>query len=177
MMKKSNSLLVIDAVKKYPGLRFFELKNQTGLVNGVLQHHIRKNQEKKNIKLVYDNNTPRYYPVSIDNKNSRLLQRLRQPTTSKIIKLLLKKECCTFTQMIKSVKKSPATISIYKKKLLIDDIIIGDTRECKNCKESFAKVKYRLTDPETVKLLVEEYGKNSLRKVSDNLSDLFLAIR
>ena len=118
-MKKSNSLLVVDAVKKYPGLRFFELKNQTGLVNGVLQHHIRKNQEKKNIKLVYDNNTPRYYPVSIDNKNSRLLQRLRQPTTSKIIKLLLKKECCTFTQMIKSVKKSPATISIYKKKLLI----------------------------------------------------------
>lgn len=177
MSSKSNSELVIEIIKKYPGLRFFELKKQTGLVNGVLQHHIRKNEERKNIKLVYDNNTPRYYPVDIDNKNSRLLQRLRQPTTSKIIKLLLKKECCTFTEMIKHVKKSPGTISIYKKKLLEDDLIIGDTRDCKNCPESYTKIKYRLADPSSVKLLVEEYGKNSLRKAPDNLADLFIALR
>lgn len=173
----SNKQLVINSIKKYPGLRFFELKKQTGLVNGVLQHHIRKNEQNKSIKLVYDNNTPRYYPFDIDNKNSRLLQRLRQPTTSKIIKLLIKKECCTFTQMSKHIKKSPATISIYKKKLLEDNIIIGDTGECKNCTDSFAKIKYRLTDPITIKVLVEQYGKNSLHKTADNLADLFLALR
>ena len=57
----SNKELVIDMIKKYPGLRFFELKKQTGLVNGVLQHHIQMHKKLKNIKLEYDNSTPRYY--------------------------------------------------------------------------------------------------------------------
>lgn len=173
----SNKELVIDSIKKYPGLRFFELKKQTGLVNGVLQHHIQMHAKSKNIKLEYDNTTPRYYPVEIDNPTSILLKRLRQPTTSKIIKLLLKNECCTFGQLVKSIKKSPATVSIYKNKLLADNLIVGDTTECANCSESYSKIKYRLIDPQHANLIVQEYGKNSLRKTADNLSDIFLALR
>ena len=131
----------------------------------------------KNIKLEYDNTTPRYYLTDIDNKTSVLLKRLRQPTTSKIIKLLLKNECCTFSQLVKSIKKSPATVSIYKNKLLADNLIVGDTNECANCAESFNKIKYRLIDPQHANLIVHEYGKNSLRKTTDNLSDIFLALR
>ena len=177
LKQHSNKELVIDSIKKYPGLRFFELKKQTGLVNGVLQHHIQMHMKSKNIKLEYDNTTPRYYPIEIDNPTSMLLKRLRQPTTSKIIKLLLKNKCCTFGQLVKSVKKSPATVSIYKNKLLEDKIIVGDTNECKNCSESYSKVKYRLVDSEHTKLMIHEYGKNSLRKTADNLSDIFLALR
>ena len=173
----SNKELVIDSIKKYPGLRFFELKKQTGLVNGVLQHHIQMHAKSKNIKLEYDNTTPRYYPVEIDNPTSILLKRLRQPTTSKIIKLLLKNECCTFGQLVKSIKKSPATVSIYKNKLLEDKIIVGDTNECKNCSESYNKIKYRLVNSDHATLMIHEYGKNSLRKTVDNLSDIFLALR
>ena len=177
LKQHSNKELVIDSIKKYPGLRFFELKKQTGLVNGVLQHHIQMHVKSKNIKLEYDNTTPRYYPIEIDNPTSMLLKRLRQPTTSKIIKLLLKNECCTFGQLVKSIKKSPATVSIYKNKLLEDKIIVGDTNECKNCSDSYNKIKYRLVNPTYAKLMVDEYGKNSLRKTVDNLSDIFLSIR
>ena len=173
----SNKELVIDSIKKYPGLRFFELKKQTGLVNGVLQHHIQMHTKLKNIKLEYDNTTPRYYPIEIDNPTSILLKRLRQPTTSKIIKLLLKNECCTFGQLVKSIKKSPATVSIYKNKLLADNLIVGDTNECANCSESYSKIKYRLVDPQRANLIVQEYGKNSLRKTADNLADIFLSLR
>ena len=173
----SNKDLVIDSIKKYPGLRFFELKKQTGLVNGVLQHHIEMHKKLKNIKLEYDNSTPRYYPSEIDDTTAILLKRLRQPTTSKIIKLLLKNNCCTFSQLVKSIKKSPATVSIYKNKLLADHLIVGDTNECANCSESYSKIKYRLVDSERTKLMIHEYGKNSLRKTVDNLSDIFLALR
>ena len=173
----SNKELVIDSIKKYPGLRFFELKKQTGLVNGVLQHHIQMHVKSKNIKLEYDNTTPRYYPVEIDDPTSILLKRLRQPTTSKIIKLLLKNECCTFGQLVKSIKKSPATVSIYKNKLLADKLILGDTTECSNCSESYNKIKYRLIDSQHANLIVQEYGKNSLRKTADNLADIFLSLR
>ena len=173
----SNKELVIDSIKKYPGLRFFELKKQTGLVNGVLQHHIQMHTKSKNIKLEYDNTTPRYYAADIDKQTSILLKRLRQPTTSKIIKLLLKNECCTFGQLVKSIKKSPATVSIYKNKLLADNLIVGDTNECANCSDSYSKIKYRLVDSEHTKLMIDEYGKNSLRQTADNLSDIFLALR
>ena len=173
----SNKDLVIDSIKKYPGLRFFELKKQTGLVNGVLQHHIEMHKKLKNIKLEYDNSTPRYYTTEIDTETSILLKRLRQPTTSKIIKLLLKDNCCTFSQLVKSIKKSPATVSIYKNKLLADGIIMGNTNECENCLKSYNKIKYRLIDSKHTELIVNEYGKNSLRKTVDNLSDVFLALR
>ena len=177
LKSKSNKDLVIDSIKKYPGLRFFELKKQTGLVNGVLQHHIQMHTKLKNIKLEYDNTTPRYYSTEIDDQTSILLKRLRQTTTSKIIKLLLKNECSTFGQLVKSIKKSPATVSIYKNKLLADKLIVGDTNECKSCSDSYNKIKYRLVNPTYTKLMVDEYGKNSLRKTTDNLSDIFLALR
>ena len=173
----SNKDLVIDSIKKYPGLRFFELKKQTGLVNGVLQHHLQMHTKLKNIRLEYDNTTPRYYPSEIDMQTSILLKRLRQSTTSKIIKLLLKNECCTFGQLVKSIKKSPATVSIYKNKLLADNLIVGDTSECANCSESYNKIKYRLIDPQHTSFIIKEYGKNSLSKTVDNLSDIFLSIR
>ena len=70
MIKKSNRVLVIDSIEKYPGLRFFELKKQTGLVNGVLQHHLNMHKKLKNIKIEYDNSTPRFYPMGIDTKTS-----------------------------------------------------------------------------------------------------------
>ena len=177
LKQKSNKELVIDSIKKYPGLRFFELKKQTGLVNGVLQHHIQMHKKLKNIKLEYDNSTPRYYTTEIDTETSILLKRLRQPTTSKIIKLLLKDNCCTFSQLVKSIKKSPATVSIYKNKLLADNLIVGDTNECANCSESYSKIKYRLVDSEHTKLMIDEYGKNSLRKTADNLADIFMSLR
>ena len=172
----SNKDLVIDSIKKYPGLRFFELKKQTGLVNGVLQHHIEMHKKLKNIKLEYDNSTPRYYTTEIDTETSILLKRLRQPTTSKIIKLLLKDNCCTFSQLVKSIKKSPATVSIYKNKLLADNLIVGDTNECANCSESYSKIKYRLTDSDKIRLLIQEYGKSSLKRSADNLADIFLSL-
>ena len=177
LKQKSNKELVIDSIKKYPGLRFFELKKQTRLVNGVLQHHLNMHNKVKNIKIEYDNSTPRYYTTEIDTKTSILLKRLRQPTTSKIIKLLLKNNCCTFSQLVKCIKKSPATVSIYKNKLLADNLIVGDTNECANCSESYNKIKYRLIDSKHTELIVNEYGKNSLRKTVDNLSDVFLALR
>ena len=173
----SNKDLVIDSIKKYPGLRFFELKKQTGLVNGVLQHHIQMHTKSKNIKLEYDNTTPRYYAADIDKQTSILLKRLRQPTTSKFIKILLVNECSTFGQLVKSIKKSPATVSIYKNKLLAYNLIVGDTSECANCSESYNKIKYRLIDPQHTSFIIKEYGKNSLRKTVDNLSDIFLALR
>ena len=173
----SNHEIVMNIVRKFPGLRFYEIKSETGFANGTLQHHINSLIKSKKIDAHYDNAIPRYFLPNVDQASKITIQRLSQNTTSKIIKLLLKKECQTFAQLVKYTKKSPGTVSLYKNKMVEDNLIIGTTDNCKACKNSNMKIKYRLVDPEKVRALVLEYGKTSLSKSADNLSDVFLSLK
>ena len=60
--------------------------------------------------------------------------------------------------------------------LLKDRIIVGNTDECNTCPEKAAQIKYKLVDPQKIRALVEEYGKSSLKRSSDNLADIFLSL-
>ena len=167
----------MNIVRKFPGLRFYEIKSETGFANGTLQHHINSLIKSKKIDAHYDNAVPRYFLHNVEQSHKIIIQRLSQNTTSKIIKILLKKECQTFSQLVKYTRKSPGTVSLYKNKMVEDKIIVGTTDSCKSCKNSGMKIKYRLVDPEKVKALVMEHGKSSMRKSSDNLADVFLSIK
>ena len=174
---KSNREKIQYVVSKHPGLRFHQIKAQTKIANGTVQHHLDQLIKSKIIQVNYQKQIPRYYAHDIEDSNQIILLRLRQNTTSKIMKSLLKNECQTFGQMVKFASKSAGTVSIYKNMLLKDRIIIGDTNSCKCTKNIRAsKIKYRLTDPDRVRLLVEEYGKSSLKRSADNLADIFLSL-
>ena len=173
----SNYEIVLDKVVKFPGLRFYELKKETGFANGTLQHHVNSLIKSKKICAHYDNAVPRYFISDITESSKIIIQRLSQNTTSKIIKLLLKKECQTFAQLVKYTKKSPGTVSLYKNKMMADKIIVGTTEDCNACKSSSTKIKYRLVEPEKIRDLLLEYGKTGIRKSADNLTDVFLAIK
>ena len=172
----SNKEKITKTVNKYPGLRFHQIKTQTKIANGTVQHHLDQLVKSETIVINYQKQIPRYYAYDMENSTQVILLRLRQNTTSKIIKSILKNECQTFSQMVKFSKKSPGTVSVYKNMLLKDGIIIGDTNTCKCNRTLDSKVKYRLTEPNTVRLLVEEYGKTSLKRSADNLADVFLSL-
>ena len=173
----SNQDIVKKTVAKHPGLRFHEIKKETKLANGTLQHHLAKLENSKSISAKYMAKIPRYYSIGMESRSQIILLRLRQTTTSRIIKSLLKSECLNFSQIVKESKKSPGTVSIYKNMLLKDNIIVGNTDECPQCPDSAAKIKYRLVEPQKILTLVEEYGKSSLKKSADNLADIFLALK
>ena len=174
---KSNREKIQIAVSKYPGLRFHQIKKQTRIANGTVQHHLDQLIKDQIIQANYQKQIPRYYAYDIEDTTQIILLRLRQNTTSKIIKALLKNECQTFSQMVEFSGKSPGTVSVYKNMILKDKIIIGDTNSC-NCTKNIteSKIKYRLIDSDKVRLLVEEYGKTSLRRSADNLADIFLSL-
>ena len=172
----SNKEKITKTVNKYPGLRFHQINTQTRIANGTVQHHLDQLVKSDAITVNYQKQIPRYYAYDMEDKTQVILLRLRQNTTSKIIKSILKNECQTFGQMVKFSKKYPGTVSVYKNMLLKDKIIIGDTNTCKCNRTLNSKVKYRLTDPATIRLLVEEYGKTSLKRSADNLADVFLSL-
>ena len=173
----SNREIIIEVVEKHPGLRFHELKKETRLANGTLQHHLSRLISDDDINAVHTDKNPRYFHKQLETDSAVIINRLRQHTTSKIIKSLLKNKCMSISQIVKDSKRSAGTVSIYKNMLLEDKIIAGDTNDCEVCPEMANKVKYRLTNPEEVRTLVEEYGKSSLKQSADNLADIFLAIK
>ena len=173
---KSNRDKIHSTVTKYPGLRFHQIKTQTKIANGTVQHHLDQLVKLDVVRVNYQKQIPRYYAYDIEDKMQVILLRLRQNTTSKIIKAILKNECQTFGQMVRFSKKSPGTVSVYKNMLLKDKIIIGDTNTCKCNRTLSSKIKYRLNDPDKVRLLVEEYGKTSLKRSADNLADIFMSL-
>jgi len=126
----SNQEIIKTVISKYPGLRYHEIKKETKLANGTLQHHIAQLTKSSNLKVKYIDTIPRYYTYNLEGTTHIILLRLRQVTTSRIIKSLLKNECQTFAQLVKFSKKSPGTVSIYKNMLLEDKIIVGDTNSC-----------------------------------------------
>ena len=174
----SNQEIIRDTVFNFPGLRFHEIKTETGIANGTLQHHIGALLKANAIVAEYDRSIPRYYSAEINDEGKIIIRRLSQKTTSKIITALLLDECQTFSQLVKYTKKSPGTVSVYKNMLLDDKIIVGDTNSCKRSNGiTNTMIKYRLVDPEKVRTLVEEYGKTSLQKSVDNLADVFLSLK
>ena len=174
---QSNYENILFHIDKFPGLRFYQLKKEIGIANGTLQHHLSSLMKLGIISIEYDNSTPRYFSKKIESNSQVIIKRLSQNTTSKIIRLLLKKECQTFAQLVKYSKKSPGTVSLYKNKLVTDRIIMGSTDNCKCNKKHGMKIKYRLSDPKKVRALVLEYGKSSLSKSVDNLADVFLSLK
>jgi len=173
----SNNEKIAAHIIKFPGLRFHQLKKEIGIANGTLQHHLSSLVKSGSIFIQYDNSTPRYFSKEIESDSQVIIKRLSQNTTSKIIRLLLKKECQTFSQLVKYSKKSPGTVSLYKNKLVSDKIIMGSTDNCKCNKKHSMKIKYRLSDPKKVRTLVLEYGKTSLTQSADNLADVFLSLK
>ncbi len=173
----SNREIIIEVVEKHPGLRFHELQKETRLANGTLQHHLSKLLSDNYLSTVHTDKNPRYFHKELETTSAVIINRLRQNTTSEIIKSLLKNGCMSFGQIVKESKRTAGTVSIYKNMLLEDKIIAGDTNDCEVCPEMANKIKYRLTNPEQVKDIVEEYGKSSLQKSADNLADVFLSIK
>jgi len=173
----SNKEKILNTVRNYPGLRFHQIKSHTKISNGTVQHHLDQLAKSKIIRINYQKHIPRYYEYQIEDDIQIILLRLRQNTPSKIIKSLLKNECQSFSQIVKISQKSPGTISVYKNMLLNDKIITGNTDSCKYSRKIAAsQIKYRLSDPDKVRLLVKEYGKSSLKRTADNLVDIFLSL-
>ena len=177
MQKYSNKEKIIKTVSKHPGLRFHEIKKHSKLANGTVEHHLNYLSKNEVFQVKYDGKVPRYYAYDMSDLQQIILLRLRQHTTSKIISSLLKYDCQSFAQIVKFSKRSAGTVSVYKNLLLKDNIIVGDTNECSSCKEKSGKIKYRLVDADKIRLLVEEYGKSSLKRCADNLADVFLSLQ
>ena len=118
--------VVIDLIKKRPGVSYNEIVRETGLSNGVVSHYLIKlmesgEVEKEGIK------RGKYFLKNIPIKDRKIITLLRNKTNNDIFKLLLNNfdndKISTQNEISKKVNKSASTISVSLKDLQRNSII------------------------------------------------------
>ena len=118
--------VVIDLIKKIPGVSYNEIVRETGLSNGVISHYLIKlmesgEVEKEGIK------RGKYFLKNVPKKDRKMIMLLRNNTNNDIFKLLIKNfknnKIDTQNEISKKVSKSASTISVSLKDLQRNYII------------------------------------------------------
>ena len=102
----SREEIIIETIKKNPGIRFSEVMENVGLKNGVLSHYIRK---LENTGLIYADRSPRvarFYGSDLNSEEQKLVTKLRQETPKRILIALLNHNELSFKQITATIKKS-----------------------------------------------------------------------
>ena len=138
-------------INKYPGIRYRQLLQLSGLANGVLSFHLKKLKRLKIIKakkLGYT--TIRYYPPAVKTIESDILDHLLDSTRRKIILFLLEHNNCRFKEIVHCIDRAPSTTS-YQLQRLEHAGIISNPRVNKNnqC--------YRLKNKSRIVKIVSKY--------------------
>ena len=106
------SELIHDIIRKNPAVRFNDIIRMSKLKNGTLTHYISKLENSQKIQVERTPRITRFYDISIPKKVAEICKQLTRPTVKHIIILLLKNGTLTFSQIINTLDKSPATISV-----------------------------------------------------------------
>ena len=118
--------IILNLIKKIPGVSYNEIVRKTELSNGVISHYIIKLMEsgeieKEGVK------RGKYFFKNIPKKDRIIINILRNKTNNEIFRFFIKnsksKEASTAKEIAEKVKKSGSTVSVSLKILQKNDII------------------------------------------------------
>ena len=115
--------LIHDIIKKNPAVRFNDVMRISKLKNGTLTHYISKLEDTEKILVERTPRITRFYDIEVSKKEAEICKELTRPTVKHIIVLLLKNGTLTFSQIMNTLDKSPATISVCLSGLLKANLV------------------------------------------------------
>lgn len=160
--QKRNNICAI--VEKSPGSCYSDIQKESGLVNGILSHHINILEKNEHIRIRRENRKTWFFPPDSDPKNDFLLIYSKKETYRKILTFLLQEKQATFNEIRKNIGKSPSTTSLALSNL-IQRNLIKKTQDLKK--------RYELYDyAQTLELLSKAEPKTR-DKIKDRFADTF----
>ena len=112
--------IIFLVINNDPGLRYRELLRLTGFSNGSLEHHLSILEKTKTIQVHRQKKCKitRYYSKHVSTEESKIISWIKQETAYKIIAFILKKNLCTFAEILKHIRKARSTLSWHLKRLI-----------------------------------------------------------
>ena len=119
---------IYDVVRKNAGGHMREIQRVSGMSHGIVTYHLSYLSKHNLIKEEKDGNYVRYYPVSIDVEDEKLLALLRQRSVRNILLFIVTNEGCSHQEISTGVNLSPSTTSWHLKKLIDNGFVITDKK-------------------------------------------------
>jgi predicted transcriptional regulator len=151
-------------IEENPGIQFREIMRSSGLKNGVLSHYLGKLEKTGIIKVIRGPRQSRFYSPSITETESIVIKALRKQTPRDLLLALIENDGLDFSQLIKAVKKSPSTVSLYLSQIVDDGLV--------EIKLVQLKKRYYIKARESIDKLVEDYRPSSLDKSTSGFEDI-----
>ena len=153
-----------ELIDDNPGIQFREIMRSSGLKNGVLSHYLKKLEDHGVVKAVRGPRQVRFYSPNITEEESIVIKALRKETPRALLLALIKEDGLEFSQLVKEVKKSPSTASLYLSQLVADrliEIIVIELRK-----------RYHIKVRNLIDKLIEEHRPGSLDKPTSGFEDI-----
>ena len=147
-----------------PGIQFREIMRSSGLKNGVLSHYLKKLEDHGVVKVVRGPRQVRFYSPNITQEESIVIKALKKQTPRDLLLALIKEDGLYFSQLVKEVKKSPSTVSLYLSQIVADGLVEVKIVELKK--------RYHIKVRELVDKLIEEHRPGSLDKPTSGFEDI-----
>jgi len=158
-------LQIQQIIEQNPGIQFREIMRSSGLKNGVLSHYLGKLERNGIIKAIHGPRQVRFYSPQITEDESIVIKALRKQTPRDLILALIKEDGLEFSQLVKEVKKSPSTVSLYLSQLVEDELV--------EIKLIQLKKRYHIKVRDVIDKLVEDYRPGILEKPTSGFEDIF----
>ena len=118
----SRESLFVNLINQNSGIRYLELKNLTGLANGVVSDYLHQLEINGLVKSVKTPRVSCFYPLSLSELSQKIFRRSRQITPKKILLALIQRNH-SFVSLVREVEKAPSTVSTYVSKLIEDNLV------------------------------------------------------
>lgn len=141
---------------------------ETGMKNGVVEYYANKLEKNGIVKVERKPGQTRFFPPSIADCDILMIKNLRQETPRQILAALLKYEMLSFSELVKNVKKSPSTISLYLTQLKNDGIVENKIIDFKRY--------HRVRDIEKLQVMINKYHPSLIERSADHMAETFSSL-
>lgn len=157
-------LQIQQIIEQNPGIQFREIMRTSGLKNGVLSHYLNKLEKNGIIKVLRGPRQVRFFPPQITDEESLVIKALRKQTPRDLLLALITDDGLEFSELVKEVKKSPSTVSLYLSQLVDDGLV--------EIKIVNLKKRYHIKARDLVDKLIEDYRPGILEKPTSGFEDI-----
>ena len=154
-------------IEQNPGIQFREIMRSSGLKNGVLSHYLGKLEKNGIVKVIRGPRQARFYPPQITEDESIIIKALRKQTPRDLLLALIKDDGLEFSQLVREVKKSPSTVSLYLSQLVEDGLV--------EIRLVDLKKRYHIKARDAIDKLIEDYRPGLLEKPTSGFEDIINA--
>lgn len=157
-------LQIKQIIEQNPGIQFREIMRSSGLKNGVLSHYLGKLEKSGLVKVIRGPRQARFFPPHISEDESIVIKALRKQTPRDLLLSLIKEDGLEFSQLVKEVKKSPSTVSLYLSQLVDEGLV--------TTKFISLKKRYYIKERLLIDKLIEDYRPSLLEKPTSGFEDI-----